>query len=62
MPNEGGFAGHPKKRIRFFWGPRSRPYKNHHVVPLRGLGLGCGLLVCDCPAAKRVLDHGTTIQ
>jgi hypothetical protein len=29
MPNEGGFAGHPKKRIRVFWGPRSRPYKNH---------------------------------
>jgi hypothetical protein len=29
MPNECGFAGHPKKRIRVFLGPRSRPYKNH---------------------------------
>src|ERR1700730_2229231 len=29
MQNEGGFAGHPKKRIRVFWGPRSRPYKNN---------------------------------
>src|SRR6202011_1682382 len=33
MPNEGGFAGHPKKRIRVFWGPRSRPYKNNQRSP-----------------------------
>jgi len=33
MPNEGGFE--------------TRPYKNHHVVPLWALGLRRGLLIRD---------------
>jgi hypothetical protein len=43
-------------------GFKPAPTRTTSVAPLRGLGLGCGLLVCDCPAAKRVLEHGTAIQ
>src|ERR1700730_4531945 len=43
MPNEGGFAGHPKKRIRVFWGPRSRPYKNHQRSAASRSRFGVGL-------------------
>src|SRR6202048_5610656 len=40
MPDEGGFAGHPKKRIRVFWGPWSRPYKNHQRTSSHRVELG----------------------
>jgi hypothetical protein len=56
MPNEGGFAGHPKKRIRVFWGPRSRPYKNHQRSA-GPLGLEYGLLIPVAPTRNPAHDR-----
>ena len=52
MPKEGGFAGHPKKRIRVFWGPRSRPYKNHQRSAALRPGFGVRLAHMRLPCAR----------
>src|ERR1700730_484793 len=54
MPNEGGFAGHPKKRIRVFWGARSRPDKNHQRSAALRPRIGVGLAHMRLPS-----PHGT---
>src|ERR1700724_1729938 len=50
MPNEGGFAGHPKNASAFFGDPGPAPTRTTSVVPFRGLGLGYGFLIYDGPA------------
>ena len=41
--------GTPKNASAFFGDPGPAPTRTTSVVPLRGLGLGYGLVICDSP-------------